>query len=102
MFSDGVTVLNLMPFVMVAMGALLQMTTGVGLGLIAGPFLLLIMQAPSAIQTAILLNLLLSVIILPTEIHLVDHAILKSLTFWACLGIPLGAILLSPMIALVP
>lgn len=90
MFPDGVTLLSLLPFVMVLIGATLQMSTGVGLGLIAGPFLLFVMDAPVAIQTAILLNLLLTVIMLPTEIRSVDFSSLKKLALWSSLGIPIG------------
>ena len=94
MFSDGITLMSLLPFIMVFIGAVLQMTTGVGLGLIAGPFLLFLLEAPQAIQTAILLNLLLTACVLPTELKMVEIASLKRLSLWACLGIPLGAFLL--------
>ncbi len=94
MFTEGITLLGLLPFIMVLIGAILQMTTGVGLGLIAGPFLLFVMPAPMAIQTAILLNLLLSVIMLPSEFRLIEHSSLKRLGTWACIGIPIGCLFL--------
>ncbi len=94
LFPDGLTWLSLLPFLMVFLGAVLQMTTGVGLGLIAGPFLLFVMDAPQAIQTAILLNLFLSAVVLPAEGRSVDLAALKRLSIWALLGIPLGALFL--------
>jgi len=89
---DGGAVL--LPFVMVAIGAILQMTTGVGLGLIAGPFLLFVMDPASAIQTAIVLNLLLSVILLPWEWRHLALAPLARLIGWAAIGIPLGSVFL--------
>ncbi len=94
MFTEGITFLGLLPFTMVLIGAILQMTTGVGLGLIAGPFLLFVMPAPMAIQTAILLNLLLSVIMLPSEFRLVERNSLKRLSIWASIGIPVGCLFL--------
>ncbi len=94
MISDSIAAFSLLPFLMVFIGAALQMTTGVGLGLIAGPFLLFVMDPPQAIQTAILLNLLLSVIMLPSEISDVQVAPFKRLSLWACMGIPIGALFL--------
>ena len=92
--SYAVTIADVLPIVMVAVGALLQMTTGVGLGLIAGPFLLFVMAPASAIQTAIILNLLLSIILLPWEWRNVEIAPLMRLAAWAAIGIPLGSVFL--------
>ncbi len=94
LISDSVVAIGPLPFLMVFIGAALQMTTGVGLGLIAGPFLLFVMDPPQAIQTAIILNLLLSAIILPTEFRDVQIAPLKHLSLWACIGIPVGGLFL--------
>lgn len=84
----------LLAFGMVTVGAILQMTTGVGLGLIAGPFMLFVMDPAAAIQTAIVLNLLLSLTLLPWEWHSVELTPLAHLIGWAIVGIPLGSLFL--------
>ena len=89
--SMTASVAVLLAFAMVAIGAILQLTTGVGLGLIAGPFLLFVMDPASAILRAIVLNLLLSVILLPWEWRQIEFAPLARLTGWAAIGIPLGS-----------
>jgi uncharacterized membrane protein YfcA len=94
MFPESILFPSLLAFIMVLVGAVLQMTTGVGLGLIAGPSLLFVMPAPMAIQTAILLNLLLSVVMLPFEFRLIERISLKRLSTWACIGIPFGCLFL--------
>lgn len=81
-------------FGLVLLGATLQVATGVGLGLIAGPSLLFFLDGASAIQTAIILNLVLTACLLPTELRDVAGRPLAQLCLWACIGIPLGTILL--------
>jgi len=95
LMPDGASAAALLPFLMVMLGAILQMTTGVGLGLIAGPFLLFVMDPASAIRTAIVLNLLLSVTLLPWEWRSVEIAPLRRLLGWAAIGIPLGSVFLN-------
>ncbi len=51
----------------VCAGTALQVTTGVGVGLLAGPILILILQSETAIFVAITLNLLVSLALLPQE-----------------------------------
>ena len=81
-------------FGLVLLGATLQVATGVGLGLIAGPSLLFFLDGASAIQTAIILNLVLTACLLPTELRDVAGRPLAQLCLWACIGIPAGTILL--------
>ncbi|MEM7445542.1 MAG: sulfite exporter TauE/SafE family protein [Pseudomonadota bacterium] len=81
-------------FGLVTLGATLQVATGVGLGLIAGPSLLFFLDGSAAILTAIILNLVLSACLLPTEIRDVAKRPLAELCLWACLGIPVGCVLL--------
>ncbi|MEM9224268.1 MAG: sulfite exporter TauE/SafE family protein [Pseudomonadota bacterium] len=82
-------------FALVLLGSSLQVATGVGLGLIAGPSLLLLVDGPSAILTAIILNLVLTACLLPSELREVSGGLLVRLCGWACLGIPAGTALLS-------
>ncbi len=75
---------------LVALGTLFQVASGVGLGLIAGPGFLLLLDAPEAVQLGIALNLLLSCLLLPFERKDVDREWTLQLSLWALLGIPLG------------
>jgi hypothetical protein len=81
-------------FGLVLLGASLQVATGVGLGLIAGPALLFFLDGAAAIQTAIILNLVLTACLLPAELRDVERRPLAHLCLWACLGIPVGTVLL--------
>lgn len=81
-------------FGLIMIGSALQVASGVGLGLIAGPSLLYFLDSISAVQTAIILNLVLTLFLLPTEIKSVNHKLLLNLSFWACLGLPFGFSLL--------
>jgi uncharacterized membrane protein YfcA len=81
-------------FGLILLGSALQVASGVGLGLIAGPSLLYFLDSISAVQTAIILNLVLTLFLLPAEIKLVSRKLLLNLSFWACLGLPFGFSLL--------
>ncbi|WP_136656904.1 sulfite exporter TauE/SafE family protein [Nitratireductor sp. XY-223] len=81
-------------FGLVLLGSSLQVATGVGLGLIAGPSLLLFLDSAAAIQTAIILNLVLTACLLPTELRDVAGRPLAHMCLWACIGIPVGTVLL--------
>ncbi|MBT6272990.1 MAG: sulfite exporter TauE/SafE family protein [Chromatiales bacterium] len=70
---------------------IVQTATGAGLGLIAGPALLLAMGTDAAIHVAALLNLTLSLLLLPTEIRDVPRAHVAWLTAGAIVGLPFGA-----------
>ncbi len=85
----SITGLGLM-FGLIVLGSALQVATGVGLGLIAGPSLLYFLDTISAVQTAIVLNLILTLFLLPAEVKLVSRKPLLNLSFWACLGLPFG------------
>ena len=77
-------------FGLILLGSALQVATGVGLGLIAGPSLLYFLDSISAVQTAIVLNLVLTLFLLPWEKNSISRPPLLHLSFWACLGLPLG------------
>ncbi len=77
-------------FCLILLGSALQVATGVGLGLIAGPSLLYFLDSISAVQTAIVLNLILTLFLLPSEIKSISQKPLFGLSIWACLGLPLG------------
>lgn len=75
----------------------LQTATGAGLGLIAGPALLLAMSSSAAIHVAALLNLLLSLALLPSERRALPRPPLLWLCVGAAFGLPVGAWLLHLM-----
>ncbi len=77
-------------FGLILLGAALQVATGIGLGLIAGPSLLYFLDSISAVQTAIILNLVLTLCLLPTEVKFISRKPLIDLSIWACLGLPIG------------
>ncbi|MCP4934005.1 MAG: sulfite exporter TauE/SafE family protein [bacterium] len=81
-------------FGLILLGSTLQVATGVGLGLIAGPSLLYFLDSISAVQTAIILNLVLTLFLLPSEKNAISHSPLLHLSIWFCLGLPLGFALL--------
>ena len=82
------------PLVVVFVGSALQVATGVGLGLIAAPAILLVLDGPSAIQVAIILNLTLSALLLPFEFRQVATNRLFTICRWAIVGVPLGGLVL--------
>ncbi len=83
--------------VAVLLAAVLQSATGVGLGLIVGPALILVMGSKSAIQVAIILNLSLSILLLPGEVREVHWPALKTLVLGTVLGMPVGLLLISAL-----
>ena len=72
----------------------LQTATGAGLGLVAAPALLLALHSTEAVHVAVILNLTLSLALLPSERHQVPVRPLVMLSCAALLGIPLGTWLL--------
>lgn len=90
----GVTEIALHATVFVA--ALLQAITGIGFAMIAGPFILLVMNSGSAIQVTTLLSLLIALILAPMLHTSVDREILKRFLIGTVFGLPVGiAIFLS-------
>lgn len=81
-------------FGLILLGSALQVATGVGLGLIAGPSLLYFLDSISAMQIAIILNLLVTLFMIPAEIKSISRKPLINLSLWACLGLPFGFSLL--------
>lgn len=79
----------------VFLAGILQTTTGAGLGLIVGPSLLLVLGSDSAIDVAIVLNLLISAVILPWEVRKIDPFSLKPLALGTIAGIPAGLVVAS-------
>ncbi|MEM9107326.1 MAG: TSUP family transporter [Pseudomonadota bacterium] len=82
------------PLILVFVGSALQVATGVGLGLIAAPAILFVLDGPAAVQAAIILNLTLSALLLPSEASQVSVVRLMAIGRWALIGIPLGGLLL--------
>ncbi len=79
----------------VLIAAILQAATGVGLGMIVGPALILVMGSKSAIQVAIILNLSLSILLLPGEIKEIHWPSLKILVLGTVIGMPAGLLLIG-------
>jgi uncharacterized membrane protein YfcA len=82
---------------LILVGSTLQAATGVGLGLIAGPILVLTLGGSAAIFIAIMLNLALSLLLLPQESGEVLRPQLLTLTLGAIVGIPLGWLILQQL-----
>ena len=86
--------LNLSNLVLISLvvcaGTTLQVATGIGLGLLAGPILILNLESETAIFIAIILNLLVSLTLLPQEKGDICWPPLRMLLFGTLVGIPLG------------
>ncbi len=78
----------------VCAGTALQVATGVGLGLLAGPVLILSLQSETAIFVAIILNLLVSFALLPQERGEISWPPLRLLVLGTLFGVPLGWLVL--------
>ncbi len=79
----------------VCAGTALQVATGVGLGLLAGPVLILSLQSETAIFVAIILNLLVSLALLPQEKGEISWPPLRLLLVGTLVGVPLGWLVLQ-------
>ncbi len=79
----------------VCAGTALQVATGVGLGLLAGPVLILSLQSETAIFVAIILNLLVSLALLPQEMGEISWPPLRLLLVGTLVGVPLGWLVLQ-------
>ncbi len=79
----------------VCAGTALQVATGVGLGLLAGPVLILSLESETAIFVAIILNLLVSFALLPQEKGEIYWPPLRLLLAGTLVGVPLGWLLLQ-------
>ena len=79
----------------VCAGTVLQVATGVGLGLLAGPVLILSLHTETAIFVAIILNLLVSIVLLPQEKGEISWPPLRLLLVGTLFGVPLGWLVLQ-------
>ena len=79
----------------VCAGTVLQVATGVGLGLLAGPVLILSLKSETAIFVAIILNLIVSVVLLPQEKEEISWPPLRLLLVGTLVGVPLGWLVLQ-------
>ena len=84
----------------VCAGTALQVATGVGLGLLAGPVLILSLPVESAIFVAIILNLSVSLLLLPQERGEISWPPLRLLLFGTLVGVPLGWLVLQALDAM--
>jgi uncharacterized membrane protein YfcA len=71
-------------------GALFQVATGLGFGLIACPVLLMSLDDVAAVQVTILLSLMIAVIMSPALWRGVDRSMLGRLLLGTILGLPIG------------
>jgi len=91
--------LNLMPvdFLIISAfilaGSVFQVATGVGLGLLAGPILIYFIDSASALQIALALNLILTLILLPFDVRMMSPRHFKGLSLWTLVGFPFGFVL---------
>ena len=85
--DTGLIALNLTVFA----AALLQAASGIGFGLMAGPVMLLVLGAGSAIQLSALLSLLIAVILIPSLLQDLNRIALRRFVMGSCIGIPAGA-----------
>lgn len=72
--------------------SLLQAASGIGFGLMAGPVLLLVLGANSAIQVSALLSLTIAAILMPSLYQHINRRMLRRFIIGSCLGIPAGAV----------
>lgn len=79
----------------VCAGSTLQVATGAGLGLLAGPVLLLSLNSGTAVFVSIVLNLLVSLALLPQERRQIAWAPLRLLMAGTVVGLPLGWLALN-------
>ena len=79
----------------VLLAAALQSATGAGLGMVVGPALILTMGSKSAIHVSIILNLSLSVLLLPGETRHIHWTSLKTLALGTIIGTPIGLVLIN-------
>ena len=70
--------------------ALIQAATGLGFGLFAGPVLLLALDDVSAVQTSILLSLMIALILAPALFKQADRPMLRHLLIGTVAGLPIG------------
>ncbi|GAB4518345.1 MAG: hypothetical protein Tsb0010_02620 [Parvularculaceae bacterium] len=77
----------------VFVAAALQSATGLGFGMIAGPFLLLTLNGIGAVQATILLSLAIALVAWPPVIADTDRRALAGLGAGSLLGLPLGGAL---------
>ena len=79
----------------VCAGTVLQVATGVGLGLLSGPVLILSLQSETAIFVAIILNLIVSIALLRQEMGEISWPPLRLLLLGTLVGVPLGWLVLQ-------
>lgn len=78
----------------VALASFFQSITGIGFGMIAGPVVLLVLNAPSAVVVTTLLNWLVALALLPLVWSDADRRLGGRLLAGAIVGLPPGAALL--------
>lgn len=81
----------------VFVATIVQTVTGAGLGLMAGPVLLMAMGSHAAIQVAVILNLALSLALLPRERAALPRRALWLLLLGSLVGLPVGLLALHQL-----
>ena len=74
------------------LAAILQTATGIGFGLIAGPFVLMALQGREAILATALLSLLITLVLVPKLLPDVNRRDLVNLSIGCAVGLPVGAL----------
>ncbi|MBT5111135.1 MAG: sulfite exporter TauE/SafE family protein [Rhodospirillaceae bacterium] len=75
------------------LAAMLQTATGIGFGLIAGPFVLMALQGRDAIEATALLSLLITLVLAPKLLPDVNRRDLVNLTIGCAVGLPVGLLI---------
>ena len=78
-----------------AIAAFFQSVTGIGFGMIAGPFILMVLDDPAAVIISTLMSWLIALVLFPLTRHGVNWALTLRLLAGAVLGVPVGLLLLS-------
>ena len=73
------------------LAAMLQTATGIGFGLIAGPFVLMALQGREAIEATALLSLLITLALAPRLMASANRRDLVNLSLGCAVGLPVGA-----------
>ncbi len=72
------------------LASILQTATGIGFGLIAGPFVLMALQGRDAIEATALLSLLITLVLAPKLLPDVNRRDLVNLSLGCAVGLPVG------------
>lgn len=97
LISSNLLPIMVLPLVLVFAGTAFQISTGLGLALIAWPGLLLVMDSVVAVQVTIMLNFILTTFLLLFELKEANTRAVSSLIDRAALGLPKDFLVLNTL-----